>query len=68
MTGPVRMSVGRPSVGKYFGGSSETAGGSGDGGRSLGLVCGVGRVEEVHGRYVTMLNPHHTNVENRVSS
>jgi len=52
------MSVGRPSVGKYVGGSSETARGSGDGGRSLGLVCavGVGRVEEVHELYATMLN------------
>jgi len=52
------MSVGRPSVGKYVGGSSETARGSGDGGRSLGFVCavGIGRVEEVHGLYVTMLN------------
>ena len=46
----MRMSVGRPSVGKYVGRSSETAHGSGDGGRSLGLVCavGVGRVEVVY--------------------
>jgi hypothetical protein len=43
VTAPMRMSVCRPSVGKYVGGSSETGRGSGDRGRSLGLVCAVGR-------------------------
>jgi hypothetical protein len=40
--------------GKYVGGRNETARGSGDGGTSLGLVCALG--EEVHRRYVAMLN------------
>ena len=56
VTAPMRMSVCRPSVGKYVGGRSEAASGSGDRGRSLGLVCVVGRGGTVHGRYVTILN------------